>query len=71
LSASTARNVTLSAKSVGVPLRMLPHFAHWVSDIQLQTCSDLCLREFPAMPRFQLAPSQVMDVMAYLKTLDQ
>jgi cytochrome c len=24
----------------------------------------------PAMPRFQLTPSQVMDVMAYLKTLE-
>ena len=25
----------------------------------------------PAMPRFQLTPSQVMDVMAYLKTLER
>src|SRR5262252_4193988 len=25
----------------------------------------------PAMPRFQLPPSQVMDVMAYLKTLER
>jgi hypothetical protein len=38
-------HVTPSAKSVGVLLRMLPHFAPCVSDIQLQTCSDLCLRE--------------------------
>ena len=33
-------------KPAGVALRMRPHFAHCVSDIQLQTCSDLCLREF-------------------------
>jgi len=43
--ASTAHNVMPLAKSVRARLPMLPHFAHCVSDIQLQTCSDLCLRE--------------------------
>ena len=30
----------------GSRLANAAHFAHCVSDIQLQTCSDLCLREF-------------------------
>jgi cytochrome c len=55
-----------SPLAIAPPFRTL-HLRYPVADLQRPLSQGI----HPIMPRFQLEPSQVEDIMSYLKTLDR